>query len=314
MADDGLPSVLIAAPSYAGKSYALDRWVESTNAIRAAYGGRSDTLIVDNTRNSDGYTKLCIEKGIRCVHLDPLVTFESTFSRCWQIIHQEAVIEEFDWVFSVEADNIMPPEALVKLMAIADAGRLEVVTHTYPLHLLDAAKKGRTPTMKKDRFMYNELGCCLMSTRLLGLGLADRSRYDNFTLALFNSANKYLTGWATACKLWQSEHLDGYEQEFQQFWNTPDNDGRWNPYEDMKDDFDYAAHLPECIREDYERQGKGIALAMTPGTYEAKANGQVIKPDGTVITPDGKRIINAAVPAEAAGDNGNGNVALGSKV
>jgi len=218
---------------------------------------------------------MLIEKGIRAVHIDALPSFDATFHRSWQIIHQEAVIEGYDWVFSVEADNIVPPESLTKLMEIAQAGQFEVVTHTYPMHLVEQAKSGRTTSMGSQRFVYNELGCCLMSTRLLGLGLADSSRYPNFTAALFHSANKYLTGWATTCKLFagQIRHLDGYEMEYSQFFVRETDDGRWNPYEGIEIE-NYSTVVPPSVAADYEK------LGLKSINFDAKGSGSVIKGNG----------------------------------
>jgi hypothetical protein len=271
MAAAELPRVLVAAPSYAGKEYAADRWIEAYEAL--TYEPRG-ALIVDNTRGSDGYSKMLVDKGIRAIHVNPLLTFDATFHRCWQLIHQEAVIEGFDWVFSVEADNIVPPESLSKLMEVAQVGQFEVVTHVYPMHLLDQARHGRTPWMNRHRFVYNELGCCLMSTRLLGLGLADTSRYVNFTAALFQSASKYLTGWATVCKLFdgEMEHLDGYEMEYSQFFVHSEDDGRWNPYQDVELP-DYNTVIPPSVAEDYDK----IGLKLQDGHYHVEAEGTVIK-------------------------------------
>lgn len=217
-------NVLIAANSYAGKSYCLEAWCEHNAATLAAYreeypGARTDVLIVDNTRGSDGYAELCAEQGIRVVKVAPLVRFESTMHLGWQIIHQEAIIEDYDYIFSVEADNIIPAHTLPDLMRIMRAGKFHIVTHTYPFHLLGERVKGRNRTTNPYRFYYNELGICLMTRQVLSYGLADYSRYDNFTNALFHSVSRYGMGWASSTALLSREenlHVDGYEQEFTQ--------------------------------------------------------------------------------------------------
>ena len=220
--------------------------------------------MLDNTRGSDSFTKLINEKGIRGVHMDPAPDFETTFHTAWQIIHQEAVIEGYDWVFSVEADTIIPPNALELMMGICDKAKFELLTHTYPMHLTDQARNGRTSLMNPKRFVYNELGCCLMTTRLLGLGLADTSRRKNFTDALFQSAAFYLTGWGTMTESMDIKHLDGYHMEFQQFESKPDDDkddGRWCPLsrEAVDDAGGYNVSLPPSIAEDYAKIGASIA-------------------------------------------------------
>jgi hypothetical protein len=225
--------------------------------------------MVDNTRGSDGFVKMIIESGIRGVHMNPLLDFESTFHRCWQIIHSEAVIEGYDWVFSVEADTIVPPESLELMMSVCKTAKLEILTHTYPMHLLDQAKNGRTSEMNPGRFVYNELGCCLMSTRLLGLGLAEYGQVKNFTDGLFKCSAKYLTGWGTMTHAFDVVHLDDYEMEYQQFisHSTDAADGRWCPIDGKVDN--YAVELPSSVAEDYDK----IGAKLEEGTYKAAASG-----------------------------------------
>lgn len=295
-------NVLIACPSYAGKSYCLETWAEHCAAALADYrehypGARTDVLIVDNTRNSDGYAKLIANLGMRVIKVTPEMLFEPTIHLCWQIIHQEAIIEDYDWVFSVEADNIIPPYILTRLMEIALAGRFHIVTHTYPFHLLNLKEQGWNRTTNPHRFYYNELGICLMTRQVLSYGLADYSRYDNFTNALFHSVSRYSLGWASSTSIIPKEeniHLDGYETEFSQFL-APQNDGRWNPYEDLDLSEIYGQQLPECIREDYEKYGGAVGggLKMADGTYKAVATGKRIRPrktraKGKVVSGNGK--------------------------
>jgi hypothetical protein len=156
-------------------------------------------------------------------------------------------------------------------MHIAESGEMEVVTHTYPMHLREQARNGRTPWMNKNRFVYNELGCCLMTTRLLGLGLAHCSRYPNFTVGLFQAASRFLTGWGTCCNLFEVEHVDGYHMEYNQYLARQD-DGRVNPYEGMA--MPEVEHvLPKSVAKDYKKIGK----VLEPGTYKAVATPTVLK-------------------------------------
>jgi len=262
-------NVLFAAPSYAGKSFALSRWCAANRAAGAAYesqyGGKTDILIVDNTAGSDGYAKLCAAEGIRAVKVSPGEHFEETFHLCWQVIHQESVIEGWDYVFSVEADNIIPPSALCDLMRVMDAGKMSIVTHTYPYHLLEQHTKGRTRTSNPRRFFYNELGICLMEREVLSFALADKSRYDNVTNAIFYSAQRYMRGWATCTRLFDSEHLECYEEEYQQFLPEEEGVGRRDPYDHL-DASDMSQKIPECVRADYEAKGILRELEKQPDT------------------------------------------------
>jgi hypothetical protein len=235
-----------------------------------------DALQVDNTRDSEAYTKLINSKGIRGVHVNPFPDFERTFHRCWQIVHQEAVIEGFDWVFSVEADTIPAPESLALMLDICKRGNIQMLTHTYPMHLLDDGKNGNTSSRNPNRFVYNELGCCLMSTHALGLGLADNGRKPNFTECLFQAAAMYLLGWGTLTNAFEVKHLDGYHMEYTQFISHEEAaDGRWCPIstEAIKD---YGVDLPPSIAEDYKKMGHTVGnpvkeMAEGADSYEMKA-------------------------------------------
>ena len=187
-------SVLVAAPTYAGKEYALERWVGAYRAL--TYEPRG-VYMVDNTRcrppcsgrdgepcRSEGYYRRLVREGITASRLIPLEGFPETFHRCWELIHEYAVANGYYWVYSVEADNIVAPESLQVMVDIALYANIHLVTHTYPLHASAAAASGVDP----GSFKYDEMGCMLMSTKLLGKALAEYDAYGNIIAFITSGA------------------------------------------------------------------------------------------------------------------------------
>lgn len=197
---------LMAAPTYAGKQYCLDRWIA---------GGRAQTYpcdlyTVDNTRVSLAYFDLLKSKGIDCSHLTPWPDWDRTFFKCWQMILERAKALDCYWVFSVEADNVPAPEALEKMVSIALYGNVHLVTHACPMHAA-AAKAAGIP---ENSFYYHELGCMLMTRSLLERVVTEFEEYGQMVSAIFHTNDRYHGGYVKLTNLFRVEHLDGYEMAF----------------------------------------------------------------------------------------------------
>lgn len=214
-------SVLVACPTYAGKEYALDSYLAAYAAL--TYEPR-DLYMVDNTGAGTGYFETLKARGVRCAHLFPYPDFEPTFRHAWRLIHEEAVRTGAYWVYSVEADNIVSPESLQIMVDIALYANIHLVTHTYPMHATAAEASG----IPLDSFKYDEMGCLLVSTKLLGKALAEYDDYGSIPLAIFSSAQKWQGGRCTLTERFEVRHLDGYEMEFWQF-NRPDPEKTFCP-------------------------------------------------------------------------------------
>jgi hypothetical protein len=124
-------AVLVAAPTYAGKEYAIEAWKAAYDALdyepRYAYQ-------VDNTRVGLGYFERLKKLGISATHLTPWPDWDRTFKRCWELILARAIELDCYWIYSVEADNTPAPESLRIMVDMALAGNCHLVTHSYPMH------------------------------------------------------------------------------------------------------------------------------------------------------------------------------------
>ena len=205
---DKTGAVLVGCPSYAGKEYCLDRWVDGFNALdyhpKFAYQ-------VDNTRISTAYFEKLKSKGIDCTHLTPWPDWDRTFFGCWKLILQRAQKLDCYWVYSVEADNIPAPESLGIMVNMALYGNLHLVTHAYPMHKTAAQASG----IPEDSWLYSELGCMLMTRSLLEKAIHEFEEYGNIANAIFSTNERYAGGYAKLMNRFKVEHLDGYEMSFQ---------------------------------------------------------------------------------------------------
>ena len=231
-------SVLVACPTYAGKEYCLDEWVDGFDKLiyhpKFAYQ-------VDNTRGSLLYFKRLQDTGIDCTHLEPYNGWDRTFFKCWQLMLQRAKQLNCYWVYSVEADNIPAPESLEVMIDIALFSHIHLVTHVYPMHQSAADASG----LKGNEFYYNELGCMLMTTSLLERAIREFEEYGNIALAIFATCERYMGG---SCKLtnrFEVKHLDGYHQSYQNL-APSELRGLMIPTPKMPDD--YGTELPPSLK------------------------------------------------------------------
>jgi hypothetical protein len=231
--------VLVACPTYAGKEYALDAWVTAFNAY--TYGPRL-AYMVDNTSVGEQYFDTLKKRGIKCSHLVPWTDkdMEPTFHRCWELIYEEAEREGCYWIYSVEADNVPAPESLGIMVDVALLSGVHLVTHDYPMHETAVKASG----MKGNEFYYTEMGCMLMSRKLLKKALDDYAEFKNIPMALFNASDRYHAGWCKMTQKFEVKHLDGYEMEFNQF-SAPAEQG-WCPTPNVPSD--YGSILPPSLR------------------------------------------------------------------
>ena len=232
-------SVLVACPTYAGKEYALDRWVAGFNSLK--YNPKF-AYQIDNTRTSKGYFELLQKKGIDCTHVHPWRDWDRTFFRCWQLILERAKRLNCYWVYSVEADNIPAPESLDVMINAALYCNAHLVTHAYPMHQ-SAAKAS---DLKGDELYYHELGCMLLSQSLVQRAIDDFDEYGNIVGAIFGSEARYLGGYIKLTSRFKVEHLDGYQQAFDNL-GPSELQGLYCPTPRMPDDF--GSEIPSCIAE-----------------------------------------------------------------
>jgi predicted SAM-dependent methyltransferase len=127
----------MACPTYSGMEYALKAWADAYHAQTYENKG---ALQVDN---SDGpmhggnlhYTHLIRGRDIPAIWQQTrFPAFWDTLEQSWQIIVEYAHAHDYDFIFSVEADVIVPPDGMQKMVDCALAngnGKPAVVTQRY---------------------------------------------------------------------------------------------------------------------------------------------------------------------------------------
>ena len=113
-------TVLVAAPTYSGKDYAL-------TAYLAAYGAftcqERALFMVDNTRGTLAYARKLRALGIETAHVEPMPDFWDMMEQCWRVIVERAHDLDCEYIASIEADVICPPQTLEVLLAHVDGAR-----------------------------------------------------------------------------------------------------------------------------------------------------------------------------------------------
>ena len=146
-------TVLVACPTYKGKSYSLDAYIRAYNAFTYPHRG---IFMVDNTATGLDYFEHLKSLNVPCDHIDPTSIFQDTFVMCWKRIARYASDNGYKWVASIEQDNICPPIALDALLNVAGYCRALHVAHSYPWH----------KTQSSQGYLTG-LGCNLISTEIL---------------------------------------------------------------------------------------------------------------------------------------------------
>ena len=235
---EGKGKVLVACPTYAGKQYSLQPWIDAFHAL--TYPNKS-AYQVDNTGVSSAYYELLKEQGIDCTHLTPWPDWDRSFRRSWELILERAQDLDCYWVYSVEADNIPAPDSLEIMVNMALYGNVHLVTHAYPMH----ATAARASNIPEDSWYYHELGCMLMTRSLLERAIDEFEEYGNIVSAIFNSNERYMGGYVKLTNRFKVGHLDGYEMSFQNL-GPSEIPGLIMPTPQMPED--YGTQLPPVLR------------------------------------------------------------------
>lgn len=247
-------SVLVACPTYAGKEYSLEAWKAGYEAL--VYDEPKFAYQVDNTAAGTGYFERLKDLGISATHIAPWPDWDRTFKRCWELIAERARDLDCYWVLSMEADNVVAPEGLQIMVDMALAGNCHLVTHSYPMHRSAAEASGVDP----DTFYYNELGCMLMSRRLLERALHEFDEYGQMVIALEATNDRYMGGRIKLTQRFTVEHLDGYHMAFQNL-APSEYPGLIYPVDKMPDDT--GTQLPPSLRVEFVPAPETVAPADT---------------------------------------------------
>jgi hypothetical protein len=231
--------VLAACPTFAGKEYALQPWIDAFDNL--TYKDKH-AYQVDNTRVSMAYFELLKSKGIDCSHLIPWPDWDRSFKKCWDLILKRAIDLDCYWIFSVEADNIPAPESLEIMINLALYGNVHLITHSYPMHKSAAEASG----MPENSYYYNELGCTLMTRSLLERSLREFEEYGHIVTSIFSTNDRYMGGYMKLTNRFKVGHLDGYEMSFENL-GASEIPGLMYPAPSMP--ADYGTVLPPSLRE-----------------------------------------------------------------
>jgi hypothetical protein len=136
-------TVLIGTPIHELKDYCMERWVKNVAELIKVYP--CDIIMVDNSPKKDymekvkGYMQkygidkyemkyLQIDQG-DLVPKDIHEQIHERVAKCQEIIRQYALEHDYDVWFSWECDQIIPIDALDKLLSVMETGDYIMVNH-----------------------------------------------------------------------------------------------------------------------------------------------------------------------------------------
>lgn len=151
--EEEFDKVLVACPTYRGKSYALEAYINSYNNFTFAHRG---LYMVDNTGDSWEYLEHLKKLGVRCDYEPPEKDWQKTFARCWKRIWLHARDNGYKWVASIEQDVIGPPLTLDIMLNVAGYTKALHIAHSYPWH-----------KSQSEKGVLIGLGCNLLHVDLL---------------------------------------------------------------------------------------------------------------------------------------------------
>lgn len=106
------PKILIAAPTYSGKDYVLDEYV---NHIRNIDYPNFQFILVDNSIGTS-YLKKLRKKGINAFHTHRGYNSRSALAISYNFIRDYFLKGDFDYLLIVESDLLVPPDIIWKLL------------------------------------------------------------------------------------------------------------------------------------------------------------------------------------------------------
>lgn len=128
--------ILIGTPIHISKDYAMERWLQNVSRLKHP----ADLFLVDNSPGLDYMEKVrkyCSKyrvKNYKIIHIDfdqGISTDEKDrrIEASQELIRKEILSHDYDAWFSWECDQIIPADALDKLINLMKSGNLMVVTH-----------------------------------------------------------------------------------------------------------------------------------------------------------------------------------------
>jgi len=181
-----LPKVLVFSPTYEGKEYCREEFVE--NVKKFTYPN-ADFLMIDNSETDD-YSRRLIADGVPCIRVPRGGNSRVALASAQNLARDIAVKEKYDYVLSLESDLFPPKDIIESLMKHQKSvvGALYLIGGTAPsipthpcVFVFDQKDTGVGGTrlitveeheqMKKMGGIFNVhgmgVGCTLISTYLL---------------------------------------------------------------------------------------------------------------------------------------------------
>ncbi|MBI4033190.1 MAG: hypothetical protein HY377_01620 [Candidatus Blackburnbacteria bacterium] len=127
--------ILIGTPIHESKDYSMEKWLKNVSKLRLEYP--VGLFMVDNSPNPTYVEKVkgyCTKYGVtnyKIVHIElpPNQEKFERIARCREIIRTELLSGDYDAWFAWECDQIIPSDALDKLVDLMKAGNFMVVDH-----------------------------------------------------------------------------------------------------------------------------------------------------------------------------------------
>lgn len=127
--------ILIGTPIHISKDYSMARWLENVAKLREVYP--ADFLMVDNSddpsyvKKVDSYCAKYKMTNYKLNHIvvDPKLHSDRKVEVSQEFIRQHVLDNSYDAWFSWECDQIIPTDALDKLIKLAKAGNYIMIAH-----------------------------------------------------------------------------------------------------------------------------------------------------------------------------------------
>jgi len=124
--------ILIGTPIHQVKDYSMQRWLENVSRLKYP----ADLLMVDNSPGTDyvkkvkGYCKkIGLKHKIKYLEFDQNLSVDIKIEASQETVRQYVLANDYDAWFSWECDQLIPNNALDRLVQMMNSGDYMVVFH-----------------------------------------------------------------------------------------------------------------------------------------------------------------------------------------
>lgn len=122
-----LPKVAVCCPTYDGKNYCFDRWVEQYNKL--SYPNKV-LFVVDNSATKDNWKRICA-MGIKCKYINPKnKPLKQVLAESHEMLRQLAISSEAEFFIHWEADVFKDDPDLIQNLMLS---KKQVINAYYPI-------------------------------------------------------------------------------------------------------------------------------------------------------------------------------------